>query len=482
MTAWDDIKHFFEDNIWAAILIAVGVLLIIIILVWYCIRRSRRSGYISLESNHSVQSFLMTESIRKTRIESESELLNCQYYLRSHPEFALESPLGPIGSRKNKGWFSVLHNGERKILYTLPRSEKCCFPFDTATQKMLQDMFYVFHHPYILPIEHVGFIPNQAAAIVILPFATKGSLKDLLHKSNPLDEWDSKYYRRRSGLPTKKIALMGRQILEGLEYLSNQGIYHNNLHSGNILIMDGLPKLTGHENTIFGYRSRLLPLLRSLGPGRAHKDAMNVLSFGHVLYEMATGNEAIEAKPSITDITTKCDVPVAEALAYIFYNTEDRIPTALEVKSHPLFARIQVHNLPEIKSYQAKPFVLTSGMKKLIAAVAANKPLKVKTKTRGLSKETSFTSTSSTPLRSSSATPARTQSQQQSQMSTPAPPPTPPAPMSPPPPPTSTPAAPPPPPPSSSSSGNGRGALLSSIRQGAVLKKAETRDRSAPMI
>ncbi|EGD72050.1 hypothetical protein PTSG_00066 [Salpingoeca rosetta] len=216
MGAGDDIKAFFVDNIWATILIAVGVVLIIVVLVWYCIRRRRRRGYVSLESSGStsVQTFLMTETMRKTRDETQAELLNCQYYLRSHPEFELETPLGPIGSRVNKGWFAVTHHGQRKLLYTLPRSTRCCFPFDAPTERTLREMFHILHHPYVLPIHHVGFISGQDMAVVVLPFAMKGSLKDVIHHSNPLQVWDRKYTRLRPPLPLKQIALIGRQVLE----------------------------------------------------------------------------------------------------------------------------------------------------------------------------------------------------------------------------------------------------------------------------
>lgn len=57
---------------------------------------------------------------------------------------------------------------------------------------------------------------------------------------------------------------MGRQILEALIFLKERGfptVIH--LHSGNVLIQNGVARLAGLENTLLGFTSRIHPLIIS---------------------------------------------------------------------------------------------------------------------------------------------------------------------------------------------------------------------------
>lgn len=57
---------------------------------------------------------------------------------------------------------------------------------------------------------------------------------------------------------------MGRQILEALIFLKEKGfptVIH--LHSGNVLIQNGVARLAGLENTLLGFTSRIYPLIIS---------------------------------------------------------------------------------------------------------------------------------------------------------------------------------------------------------------------------
>ena len=57
---------------------------------------------------------------------------------------------------------------------------------------------------------------------------------------------------------------MGRQVLEALVFLKERGfptVIH--LHSGNVLVQNGVARLAGLENTLLGFTSRIHPLIAS---------------------------------------------------------------------------------------------------------------------------------------------------------------------------------------------------------------------------
>lgn len=57
---------------------------------------------------------------------------------------------------------------------------------------------------------------------------------------------------------------MGRQVLEALTFLKERGfptVIH--LHSGNVLVQNGVARLAGLENTLLGFTSRIHPLIAS---------------------------------------------------------------------------------------------------------------------------------------------------------------------------------------------------------------------------
>jgi len=66
------------------------------------------------------------------------------------------------------------------------------------------------------------------------------------------------------------------------------------LHSGNILIDDDEAKLSNYENFFFGYAPR--PQIEALTSHLENFLDMEVILFGHVLYEMTFGMELNAAR------------------------------------------------------------------------------------------------------------------------------------------------------------------------------------------
>ena len=54
-------------------------------------------------------------------------------------------------------------------------------------------------------------------------------------------------------LPLKRIAVIGRQVREGLEFLKERKYMYRNLHSGNVICHNGVYRLAGLEGIYFGH-------------------------------------------------------------------------------------------------------------------------------------------------------------------------------------------------------------------------------------
>ena len=139
------------------------------------------------------------------------------------------------------------------------------------------------------------------------------------------------------------------------------------------------PGNTGRPATVESRRPRPLPL--SLHPSLLC--LFLSLPYPHFFSPPPPGPQIGGPKPDIDELVGACNVEVIEVLAHIFYNPEERIPTLGEVKSHPFFARINMSELKELKTYNPPPIVFTAAMKQLVKAAQSGKALKCVPSRRG---------------------------------------------------------------------------------------------------
>eukprot|EP00045_Choanoeca_perplexa_P004180 m.36004 g.36004 ORF g.36004 m.36004 type:complete len:482 (-) comp12438_c0_seq1:176-1621(-) len=477
-------QEFLEDNIWVPIVAGIAILLLLVIAIWTCCSWKRRRGYQRI--GNAVGNQLHMEKYNRQTAHNEAASMNCQYYLRAHPNYSLWQHLPQIGSRVGKSWFAIRKTGDQdQIMSLVTKSSRCVFPFTSVAKRHVSSLIAALQHPYLLPITEMDFLQQQSVLLLMEPLSAKGSLRDEIYKTNPIHEYTSKYAGKGGrGLPVRRIAMIGRQIIEALEFLYARGLKYQHLHTGNIIMDNGVPKLAGYTNWLFGYQSRIYPVLKKLSGKSA--DLFDVVCFGHVLLEMTMGQPETELKPDMNRLTASCPSDMVEILAFIFYHPENRIPSLAEVKSHPVFARIAVSDMPELTAFSRAQIPLSSGAKQIIKAVSQGKQLK--SSVRRSSSETSFSFSSTntsltrapsinssaptTPARASSAAPSAppTAPATPAAAAAPAPPPPPPPAPGPPPPPPAAPAPANLPPPQ-----DGRNALLDSIRGGKSLKKTGNR-------
>jgi len=310
--------------------------------------------------------FELTELERRARCDGRELATDlCRQYIRSSTRYILLDHLQDIGSRIDKQWFTIrdkLLKTER-LLTIIPLSGSPSYGCEVttsdadATRNALVDLFAALQHPYIYPILDVEFVYGSLASaavfsddvkpvlVTVFPFNTKGSLKDLIYRSRWQDDWSHKYRQRSEGLPLLQVQRLGRQILEALLFLQDRGFPpFGHLHSGNVIIQNGVARLTGFENTLLGFSSRAYPLIKSVLHGIP--SAIDTICFGHVLFEMCTGYELYAPKPTARHLEDMRSYPqVIEVLDYIFNSPRNEYPSIAKLAILEFFRNIDLREM-----------------------------------------------------------------------------------------------------------------------------------------
>lgn len=432
----------------------------------------------------SIGQKMETERNQKRKFAETNAWMDVQYYLRANGRYSQVTQLEVLGSRQHKNWFRVCERRLQSFLIlTMSRKpEKMIPPFTTATCIMIRDMINLLQHPFIYPIHDVDFMVDQNIVVVVYPICKRGSLKDYIYQNRFEEAWRDKYKSKRRALSVTQIRCFGKQILMALIYMEEKGFPpHGHVHTGNIAVESNCCQLMGIENSLIGEEPRIYPLIRK--KLKQNPEAIDVICFGHLIYEMSVGVELGSAHPQPGDLNLCKNPDIVAVLNFIFPERGSNYPSLKEIADQTFFSQVP---LPVLDSYRFAPISLNKEMRNMVKAIRRGIPMVTRRKSR-IKRTTSTASdlqvSESTPDLQS---PGRTQTTNfgmdpSSPITTAPPPPPPPGPGIPPPPPGFAPPPPPlegPAPPVT----KGRAALLGDIRKGASLKKTVTNDRSTPRL
>ncbi|XP_045476792.1 slowpoke-binding protein isoform X2 [Harmonia axyridis] len=289
----------------------------------------------SSTQKHEYSALKTDGGCEKYRLEKQAKtgtFLACKQYLADNDRYELNGQLCNLGSRVDKHWFTVQDNvlGAERLLVLLPLPSTCPILPNENNKRNLLELFRGLQHPYIHPILDIEFW--EAGAGLVMPLNPDGSLRDLIYGSPWQEEYSEKYHGRGEGLPLKTIQCLGRQILEGLLFLRNRDYppFHH-LHSGNVIIQNGVARIAGLENTLFGLPPK-------------PPSPFETIAFGYLLYEMASGYE-LTAPPTAAHLQLELErsPKVAETIDLIFQNP--RPPTLEEVIYSELFRGVELREL-----------------------------------------------------------------------------------------------------------------------------------------
>ncbi|KAJ8680694.1 hypothetical protein QAD02_016481 [Eretmocerus hayati] len=300
-----------------------------------------------------------SESMEMEKRSRDRALSICRIYTRETPRYSLLKQLNNVGSRVDKHWFVVRDSLLRteRLLTLVPLNRNCSLNIGPGTRDVLNKLFLTLQHPYVCPILDLEFIVHESIDYVVLvqPI-NQGSLKDIIYgieRNCWNEEWSHKYGSRGRGLLLPQIQRMGRQVLEALVFLKERDFPTvTHLHSGNVIVQNGVARLAALENSLLGFTSRVHPIVASKLQSGKHQllvpESIDTVCFGHMLFEMASGYELCTFEPTPANYSDVQRYPqVLECLRFIFEKQTPayRYPSLEELILHDLFRNIDLREL-----------------------------------------------------------------------------------------------------------------------------------------
>ncbi|XP_042310736.1 PX domain-containing protein kinase-like protein isoform X3 [Sceloporus undulatus] len=275
---------------------------------------------------------------------TEIALQHVSMFFRSEPKWEVVEPLKDIGWRIRKKYFLMKIKNQPKERLALSWAD--LGPDKYLSDKDLQcavKLLSSCSHPYIYKVTFAT--ASESSALVIRPFNEKGTLKDLIYKAKPKDQFLKKYCnpKKIQGLEIHQIKTFGRQILEVVKFLHDKGFPYGHLHASNVMLDGDTCRLLDLENSLLGlpsfYRSYFTQF-RKINT----LEAVDVHCFGHLLYEMTYGRppdsvpvDSFPPAPSMSVVTVLESILSPEAM-------KNGMPTVSRLLQMPLFSDVLLTN------------------------------------------------------------------------------------------------------------------------------------------
>ncbi|XP_078677609.1 PX domain-containing protein kinase-like protein isoform X2 [Branchiostoma floridae x Branchiostoma belcheri] len=458
-----------------------------------------------------VRKFLDPTNYPESMNTQEAALQHVSMFFRSEPHWEVIEPLRDVGWRFRKSYFLIKPKDQPKEKLVLSWTD--FGPDKTIDDKDLVPILKLLptiQHPFVYPVVFATSMENGGLAI--RSFYQPGTLRDAICKTKPNKVHFLKKYckpKMYAPLPLPAIRTCGRQVLEALKFLHDKGWFYGQLHAGNVMLEENCCRLLDLENSVLGlppYYRYFLTQLRKVQT----MEQVDVYSFGHLVYEMAFGDQLQTA--TLEMLPLDCPAELRTFLESILtVDAVKSLPSVSDLLASPLFSNVPVvlpdkpqlkipsklkEALKSAKEATEKRLKLDQGVFNQVRRQSKAKAHHMSDEEKKKRKKSARKRLSQQPtgqeedhntnhLPATNGVGSSTTSPTSSGAPSPVPPPAPAAPPPPPPGPQGGPPPPPPaagpPPPMPSSSGE-RGALLNSICgfSKAGLKKAVTVDKSGP--
>ncbi|KAF0738182.1 hypothetical protein Ae201684P_004970 [Aphanomyces euteiches] len=210
------------------------------------------------------------------------------------------------------------------------------FVKEVGTYK-LKALLVSLRYPCLVPTLDVDV--SKHCLLVAQPLVASGSLKDLIYSQGTLPApYGCSYTTRRvngRGLPLLHLSHYGHHVLQALLFLRSIGFVCEHLKSSNVLVDGGIARISDVFNNIASLE-RNAEAQRWTLPLEAFAP-VDILLFGHLLFEMVFGRELNATYPSDSDLMA-APLDVADVLRAIFLaETPPAIP---DLMSMALFAGV----------------------------------------------------------------------------------------------------------------------------------------------
>ncbi|XP_062924081.1 PX domain-containing protein kinase-like protein isoform X2 [Mobula hypostoma] len=275
---------------------------------------------------------------------TEIALQQVSMFFRSEPKWEVVEPLKEIGWRLRKRHLLIKskdHPKERQVLSWADLGPDM-FLSDKDLQSAMK-LLPSWSHPYIYPVTFAT--ASESSGLVIRMYNEKGTLRDYICKAKPKDCFMKKYCspKKSQGFDLQQIKTFGRQILEVLKFLHEKRIPYGHLHASNVMLDGDTCKLLDIENSLLGLPSYYRPYYTQSRKINT-TEAIDVYSFGHVLYEMTYGKppdsvpvDSFPSAPSSDIVSVLQSILSAEAW-------KTNMPTIAQLLETPLFIDVLLNS------------------------------------------------------------------------------------------------------------------------------------------
>eukprot|EP00124_Ichthyophonus_hoferi_P000269 Ihof_evm25s9 gene=Ihof_evmTU25s9 len=186
-------------------------------------------------------------------------------------------------------------------------------------------------HHYLAWVELCQYIPSHSI-MLLQKYYPLGSLKDVIHSTSPMRVFVSKYNSPGHPLDIDDISLCGL------------------------------------ENSILGYAPYLVTRYPRADLSLLPLRTLDIVSFGHVLFEMTYGFEPNSSHPKY--IPPHTSSIVQGILRSIFHGKSHQYPTVKDLLAHPFFSTVIIDR----DLYDPEQVKLTGGMKEVLRKVKGGHP------------------------------------------------------------------------------------------------------------
>eukprot|EP00667_Euglena_gracilis_P012032 EG_transcript_12316 len=205
---------------------------------------------------------------------------------------------------------------------------------ELVRRQFLQLLRKISGCPWLCPLLAADYLPASRRLFLLRPVAPEGSLRDHLFRASPLDDPGPRPRPGRArALPVAELRRWGRQVLLGLQWLQSRGLRCPRLALTTVLLLEGRARLSGVEAALLDPEA--------CAPEAADQTPVEVLRFGAVLLEMATG--LLASKAAVEGLIAHHRTAGADAEAPIKFGAlPGKLPPAVEALLTEIFDRERV--------------------------------------------------------------------------------------------------------------------------------------------
>lgn len=189
-----------------------------------------------------------------------------------------------FGTMVGKGAFASVYKGINLRTKQVVAIKQILLEPDQNVAELMGeiDLLKILKHPNI--VKYHGFVKTSTSLNVFLEFCSGGSLRQL-------------YKRLGHGLPEQQIIQYAKAVLQGLEYLHDQGVVHRDVKAANVLIIEETndikladfgvaTKVTNQYESVVGTPNWMAP--ETVLGGEGICTASDIWSFGATIIELFT--------------------------------------------------------------------------------------------------------------------------------------------------------------------------------------------------